>query len=125
MSKSTNSYRVQPGYWVLVLIVSLMAWRSITEFGRSARLVKTEWLNHLVSVCEANRSVCKSVDFVNSDAWWTSQKMVEVTPRKATPAQGVEVYRLIDAELTGEQREFLKVYLRLDATDAKSTGDHS
>lgn len=125
MSKSTNSYRVQPGYWVLVLIVSLMAWRSITEYGRSARLVKTEWLNHLVSVCEANKSVCKSVDFVNSDAWWTSQKKVEVTPRKATSAQGIEVYRLIDAELTGEKREFLKVYLRLDAVDSKLTGVHS
>jgi N6-adenosine-specific RNA methylase IME4 len=125
MSKNANSYRFQLGYWVLVLIVSLMAWQSITEFGRSARLVKTEWLNHLTNVCQANKMVCKSVDFVNSDAWWTSQKMVEVTPQKATSAQGVEAYRLIDAALTSEQRKFLKVYLRQDAAGTTSTGDHS
>ena len=117
-------YRFHTGYWVLGLIVALMAWRSITVFGRAARLLNSGgWQQHLVSVCEDNKPICKSVAFVDSgQQWWTSEKMVEVTARKGSSDQGTQAYRLIDATLTDEQHEFVKVYLRQDASDAKPTG---
>jgi hypothetical protein len=124
LSTKGNSYKFHLGYWVLVVIVSIMACRSISEFGRSTRLIKPDWLQHLSSVCEDNKPICKSVEFVNSDDWWTNQKMVEVTPRKATSEQGAAVFRLMDDALTNEQRKFLKVYLRQDSTDTKPTGGH-
>jgi hypothetical protein len=122
LSIKQNSYKFHLGYWVLVTIVSVMVWRSISEFGRSARLIKPDWLQHLARVCEDNKPACKSVEFVNSNDWWTSQKMVEVTPRKATSDEGAAAYRLIDDALTYEQREFIKVYLLRDSSDTKPTG---
>jgi hypothetical protein len=126
LNTNANSYNFHPGYWVLVLIVALMASRSIIEFGRSSRILqKPGWQQRLMAVCVDNKNVCNSLAFIDSGTWWTSHMLVEVIPRKSTPYQGAEAYRLVDAALTNEQREFLHVYLRQEAADAKFTGSHS
>jgi hypothetical protein len=124
MFTKRNSYRFHIGYWVLVLIVAVMAWRSIAEFGRSRMLNSGGWQQHLVSVCQDNKLICKSIAFVDSGQWWTSEKKVEVTARKGSSDQGQQAYRLIDATLTQEQREFAKVYLLQDTSDSKPNGGH-
>jgi hypothetical protein len=124
MITKENSYRFHTGYWVLALIVAVMAWRSTTEFGRS-RLLSSGWKQHLVSICEDNKPICKSVAFSDIERkWWTSEKIVEVTARKGSSDLGESAYRLIDAALTQEQREFVKVYLRQDTSDSTPTGGH-
>jgi hypothetical protein len=126
LNTNANFYKFHPGYWVLVLIVALMASRSVIEFGRSSRLLqKPRWQQHLMEVCADNKNVCKSLAFIDSGTWWTSHMLVEVIPRKSTLDQGAEAYRLVDAALTNEQREFMQVYLRQEAAETKSTGGHS
>jgi hypothetical protein len=98
-----------------------MASRSITEFGRSRRLIKSDGLQHLVSVCEQNKNICKSVTMIATDDFWTSRKILEVIPRHGA-VDRVGAFSLIDGELTREQREFLKVYLQSDAAENKSKG---
>jgi hypothetical protein len=125
-SKSTSSsgYAFHLPYWVVVTAIALMAWRSLIEFGLSARCLKPGWQQHLVEVCAEDRTVCKSVTFVESDDWWSSRVQVAVTPQRVEDGKSAEAtkganrdksykaYQLVNSALTAEQHQFAEVVVR-------------
>jgi hypothetical protein len=122
MNSKSNPFKIQIRYWLMVIVVSLMAWRSLTEFGRAERFLKPGWQRQLTEVCNSDKTVCKSVAFDDRDTWWSRRVYVVVSPRLDAGANEQVALQLVDSSLTSDQRNFLKVVLLNNANEAKQTG---
>ena len=121
---SSSGYTFHLPYWVVVIAIALMAWRSLAEFGLSARCLKPGWQQHLVQVCSDSHAICKSVKFVDSDAWWSNRVQVVVTPQQFEGGKGAgetsrgnrdksqNAFELVNSALTSDQHQFVEVVLR-------------